>query len=257
MSHIRNNIFYNYELFCKSNIPKTDWSIVLDLDETLVHTIVSENLDLVNGPKCKSLEFAHDLGIYNDPKLFDIKQRAYHFILHDVMGKKGSGSKHGCWGITRPYLDDFLAFCFKYFKTVNVWSAGKYDYVHEICKYISMDFPEFDYIYTYNDCQKDNNCKYKDLRAMLDECPNIGPIEKVFIIDDRDTTFSMNHHNGIKIPIFGPCSQIDTNFSVDKNHCIQELRMEDDHLLTLKDWFLLPEVVTAHSVEILDKNNIF
>ena len=82
-------------------IPKkslTDKAIILDLDETCIHTAEDD----------KSM----NKSICDNPNLDG-----------DVYTLTLDAGKLKMWGTKRPHLDEFLLFCFSYFKHVCVWSA--------------------------------------------------------------------------------------------------------------------------------------
>src|SRR3989304_1474697 len=104
--------------------PRSDKVIVLDIDETLVHTF-------------------EDHEIFNDSNLLELKRRIYHIEIIDIDRShvRGSGFVYQMSGIMRPYMKEFLEFCFKYFRFVTIWSAGTYSYVHSIVNEIFRDLP--------------------------------------------------------------------------------------------------------------------
>lgn len=219
----------------------TEHSIVLDLDETLVRTLS------VNESEEAAYKIADTMGIYTNIKYIDIRMRSFRLILDDPVTPKGAGRSHGCWGITRPHLKEFLTFCFAYFKTVNVWSAGVDDYVRKIAKTIPGVSGKFNVVYTRNDCEvlPENKEFYKPLSKMIKNDPIVGPLEHLFVLDDREMTFSSNPGNGIVIPIYKP------------SPTESSLRMDDDHLMRLKYWLLQPEVMNCEDITKLDKRGIF
>lgn len=100
---------------CENNIiakPLTDKCIILDLDETLVYSN-------------QNIETLHSFNIYKNPKHLHLRKRIYRLKMYDVIDKKGNGVITELWGITRPYLKEFLIMCFNYFRIVAVWSAGQ------------------------------------------------------------------------------------------------------------------------------------
>lgn len=221
----------------------TKFTICLDLDETLIRT-----LSILNDEEA-ALKVAEDLGIYTKPEYLDIRLRSFRLTLDDPITPKGTGVQHGCWGITRPHLKEFLVFCFSYFRKVCIWSAGVDTYVKEISKFISRDIKKFDVIYSRDMCQIDksvNGDEYtKPLKLLIEKNPELSPIEHMFVVDDRRVTFMHNPDNGIEIPLYKPSPEIN------------QLRMEDDNLLRLKYWFLQPHVMKSNDVRTLDKSGIF
>lgn len=102
------------DILCWNINSLTNHSIILDVDETLVHTFGEESidpaiLDSLN-PTCRS--------------------RIYLFTEDDF---SGNGDKsYACYGILRPGAEGFMNFCFSYFRNVIFWSAGADTYVRKI-----------------------------------------------------------------------------------------------------------------------------
>jgi len=208
----------------------TNHCIVLDLDETLVHSSTEMN-------KFK------ELNLTNDPKISDIKQRSYLISLND------KNQKFELWGITRPHLKEFLNFCFSYFRIVAVWSAGKAKYVEAIVDLIFRDIQPPHVVYNYDHCDfNDKNQIQKPLLKMISNEPGLSnymSLDNTFAIDDRRHTFLVNPSNGVLIPEYDPQPSI--------NH----LRSDESSLLQLMMWFLRPEVMSCNDIRTLDKSKIF
>jgi len=207
-------------------IPKrtlTKNTIILDIDETLVHT--EEDM--------KSLE---KMDILSRPELLN----EIYFLSLD------NGATE-MWGTKRPHVDDFLLFCFTYFDNVCVWSAGQKDYVHTLVDHLFAPFKKPDIVFTFDDCvqNKDENW-IKPLEKFYQHPLARGKIspENTFIIDDRDYTFERNEKNGILIPPYSPNN-------------LEEIQKEDDHLSRLRSWFLHPEKRFTNDIQTLDKADIF
>jgi hypothetical protein len=229
--------------------PLTDRCIVLDLDETLVHS--NEKLD--------DLQM---LKIMTDPNLLDIRNRTYQITMDDVVYKKGTGAKTIMWGIVKPHVKEFLISCFSYFKVVIVWSAGKRRYVEAIVDHLFKDIRRPHIVYTYDDCEKTpEGLLVKPLHKMIEKESGLNKymgLHNSFIIDDRDTVYkgfsftnkehkeiTDNPYNGIQIPAYKP------EFNYD------DLRKDDVSLKQLMSWLLDPDVINVKDVRELDKNNIF
>jgi NLI interacting factor-like phosphatase len=215
--------------------PRTNQCIVLDLDETLVHA--SDDM----------LRF-HRLKIATNPQLMDIRDRSYAMTLDDVIERRGTGTKTQLWSITRPYLKEFLVFCFNHFKIVAVWSAGRYKYVHATVEAIFKDIAMPHIIYTWDDCDKSSSGIFKPLEKMIGDetgMSNYMSLSNTYAIDDRPSTYSKNPYNGIKIPEYKP------HFTVDG------MRIKDNALLQLMNWFKEQHVMASSDVRTLDKTNIF
>lgn len=220
--------FYDYDDPYIS-IQRTDKSIILDLDETLISTFEANEIK-----KLKSL------GILTEPKYINLRSRLYVLNLKDI-NIKGENDNAIEYGFTRPHLDDFLKFCSHYFKHIIVWSAGCYDYVHEICKYIFKDLEPPALIYTRADCE--NNHKLKPLKKLIKNHPELGlSLEKMFVIDDKTYTFQDNTGNAILMPPY----QLKTT--------IKDISNDDQTLPRLIEWFQQKNVANAKDVTKLNKD---
>jgi len=215
------------------NIPDLSISnkcVVLDLDQTLIATQ-------------ESMSSLHNLGILTNPNLISLRSRIYHIII-----KNSTNKSYEYWGIVRPHINDFLLFCFSYFKVVAVWSAGERNYVEEIVAHIFKDLPKPHIIYARENTQISNQSVLKS----LDKLFNHNSIFKKYMnrnntlaIDDNLTTFANNRGNGVAIPAFEP----DLN--------IISLSKDDPTLLQLMYWLLQPHVINSTDVTKLDKSKIF
>lgn len=219
--------------------PLTDKCIVLDLDETLVHSHGEANIDLLK-----------QLKIFTDPNLIDLRDRVYKITMDDVVYKRGTGEKTEMWGILRPHLREFLIFCFTYFKLVIVWSAGRKNYVHAIVDQIFKDLRRPHIIYTFDDIEKlPNGTLIKPLNKIINNIPGMKKhmgLENTFIIDDRTSVFhEPNPDNGIEIPAYKP------TFNA------KGIKADNNGLIQLMNWFMKPEVINSRDVRNLDKSKIF
>ncbi len=234
-------MLYCTSLDCLPKTSLTNKCIVLDLDETLVHTWDEEDI-----PKIRSLN------LFRNPHLLDIRQRTYHFFLEDVGGRKGEGEQWEVWGITRPHLTEFLTFCFSYFRVVAIWSAGQKQYVEAICDYIFQDIKRPHLIYSFYDCENIHSRDFpisKPLLKMIESEPHLQSymsLSNTFVVDDRRSTFEkVNPYNGILIPEYSP------------RLTLESLRENDTALISLRNWFQRPEVMAAPDVRTLNKSRIF
>jgi hypothetical protein len=216
------------------DIPKvslTDKCIVIDLDQTLIAT--QENLDIS--------------GILKDPKLLSLRQRIYDFSVENL-DKKGDGKEVKCWGVTRPHVQEFLIFCFSYFKIVAIWSAGKREYVEEIVKYLFKDLPYPNVVFTSdNTIWNDEHQVEKPLINMMQSEPVLQKymnLQNTFMLDDNYTNFNPNPGNGILIPAYEPSS-------------VSAMQKDDYALLQFKNWLLREEVSDSCDITELDKSKIF
>jgi hypothetical protein len=135
------------------------FTLVLDLDETVVHTFMKEEepAGLFDIPTSDHYEV--DLGI-------DISS-----------------------GVKRPHLDEFLERVFKIAYPVIVWTAGHAEYAKEICEHVfKKNWPT--HIYTYDDCVVDsNNIIKKPLRKLFEDFPNIIQRDRLVVVDDRKSAY--------------------------------------------------------------------
>lgn len=203
--------------------PLTKNAIVLDVDETLVHT--EEDM--------KSLV---ESDILSNPNL---SGDAYIISLED--------GKMEMWGTKRPHLDEFLLFCFTYFDKVCVWSAGQTDYVHALVDVLFAGFRKPDIVFTFDDCvQNEEGDWIKPLEKFYKHPKAKGKIfpETTFIIDDRDYTFEQNAQNGVLIPAYCPKT-------------MEDIQDEEDHLNRLKRWLMYPSSRFTKDIRSLNKSQIF
>lgn len=219
----------------------TDKCIVLDLDLTLVCTQdITDTL--------KSLTDLKDLKILTDPSLLSLRRRTYYSNMDDF-NTPGTGTEVSYWGITRPHLNEFLMFCFSYFRLVIVWSAGQRPYVEGIVDYIFKDIRPPHAVFTHDDViEEHGQIIIKPLEKIFHANPLLQKymtLENTLALDDNPTTFRDNLDNGILIPAYEPSPSINS------------MSRDDPALLQFKAWLLQPEVVNSPDVRTLDKSTIF
>ena len=215
----------------------TDKCLVLDLDETLVHT--------QSDPDNQLFEEV----IFTDPKYYHLRSRCYKITMDDVVHKRGTGNKTEMWGICRPHLQEFLRDCFKYFNLVIVWSAGRKNYVHRIVDHIFRDLPRPDFILTYDDLEKlSDNTFIKPLSKLwnIEQFKSVMTEKNSLIIDDRESVFlEPNPDNGIQIPAYRP------------SFTLEGVQEDDTELLKFRNWLFQKDVVNSKDVRALNKKKIF
>lgn len=227
-----NKTYIDYATHIKYSLPDkllTDFVFVFDLDLTAICTQ-------------DSTDSLHELNIYGNPLLMELRRRVYYFHIEDLE-RKGIGTKYSFWGVTRPHLHDLLLFCQKYGRIV-VWSAGKRLYVEPVVSHIFKNLPYPELVLTYDDISFDKDGNVVKPLTKVCELLNV-PLSKVLVIDDNELTFQRNVDNGILIPAYEPKSNI------------TQLTSDDQALLKLKRWLSTPEVMTASDVTTLDKSRIF
>ena len=209
-------------------------NIVLDIDATLVCTHGDDDFE--------------DLKLYSDPKKISIRGRTYHMTLVDVTSEPGSGEELVLYGIYRPYLKEFIEFCFKYFDNVVIWSAGKKKYVEKMSDLMFTNKRKQPLIiYNFNDCEFSDDFIRKPLTKLYNDPRIKGKLNEknTLVLDDRDDTFSLNPQNGILIPDF------------DADFTSKGIMKRDENLVKLMAWLLTPEVKNCEDVRKLDKKGIF
>lgn len=204
----------------------TNRCIVLDIDETLVHTF-------------ENVSDLYQLRLFDNPKYLPIRQRLY------VMSLPQTGNI--CWGITRPHAKEFLRFCFSYFRTIIVWSAGIRPYVEGVCKILFRDLPAPNLILAREDCEF--NPAIQSLSKPLDRLyythATVCTAKNTLILDDRPEVVGNNPHNAVVIPPYRPATTID------------DLMRDDDRLTQFQNWLLQPRIILAADVRDVDKSDIF
>ena len=208
--------------------PLTDKVIVLDIDETLAHT--NENSDsYIN------------MMIFTSNRSLLYRERVYRFMLDDF-DDVGSGKKISCWGTERPYVHEFITFCFNYFRYVVVWSAGRRSYVYTMVDILFKHHQRPHLILTYDDLVTINGIKTKPL-SVVSNIIHID-INKIWLLDDKpDINFMSNPNNGISIPEYSPGETHD------------ELLKNDKHLSRLMKW--LNRLGEIEDVREVDTSKIF
>lgn len=212
----------------------TDKCIVLDLDETLIHT--SERISQLE-----------KLEILTDPTLFHLRERIYMLEIDDIVDTPGTGVTSRLWGVKRPGLHEFLLFCFQHFRIVAVWSAGKARYVEGICNEIFKDLCDPHIIFTWDHCESGEDYLEKPLSKMIGDFNDKRmTIANTVVIDDRESTFSdVNPNNGILIPAYDPIMNV------------KRISRNETSLEKLQSWFMSPEFIKSKDVRNVKKHNIF
>lgn len=198
--------------------------LVLDLDETLVHTF---------DEKDGLAEFVNYLTEDQRKRIYMIE-----FPGGDTM-----------WGYVRPYAEEFLKVAFNEFDSVGVWSAGTQYYVANIVQVVFKDqTPKF--VMSRNQCNElkikseEIPCRYKPLDIIYRNNPTHKPTNTV-IVDDRHDVCSLNCMNNIRIPEFN------------MNNFNNEMMVNDTTLLTLAKWFQSPEFRDATDVRLVKSRSPF
>jgi hypothetical protein len=206
-------------------------NIVLDIDECLVHTFIPSDWDLY-----KKLQGPEHIAKRTD--LFCIKTET---------------SKY--WGVKRKGLDQFLRFCFCYFKNVCVWSAGISPYVKAVVKYLFRDLPQPRLVFARDRCLNEFNYYCKPLDRIYELIPGASCLNTI-LVDNQLSNSKYDPNNIIHIPDYDPVQTLKGVYE------------QDSDLLTLMNWFQLVKecpgaVLNAHDFDMIKdvrkiyKKNIF
>ena len=207
----------------------TDYNLVLDIDECMVHTSTD-------------MKKFRDLGIYRDPNLLALRKRTYRLTIDDIE-TPGNPNTNEIWGVTRPHLYTTLSYSFKYFKHIYVWSSGQKRYVNTMVNHLFRDLPKPDGILDNDDCDVYNGDKfYKPLSHLYEKYPHHGLRPETTIhIDDIKANMRANKGNGILIPGYAPNPRIDN------------LKQNDDALLRFLEWLKSDEVLDCEDIRLIEK----
>lgn len=198
--------------------------LVLDLDESLVHTFSPED------------------GFSMFVKNMSPEQEKRLYILDFENGEALAG-------YIRPYIEVFLETAFNEFETVSVWSAGTQAYVHGIVDLIFKTNKPY-FVLTRKDCNEmklgyDNStCRYKPLEIIYKNYPTHKE-ENTIIVDDRHDICALNCLNNIQVPEFM------------MTHLNWKSLVEDDTLKILTDWIKSEEFRNAKDVRLLKSKSPF
>lgn len=209
-----------------------EYGIVLDLDETIIHTypntegykkLYSENRKLFNKLSNSGTinVINYDFGDVNDDRL---------------------------WFIVRPGLKEFLKALDKYFTKVIIWSAGTKEYVDDVVDIIFDNLTPPDKIYSRKDLLNKRDGSFeKPLRKIFRDIKTLN-LSNTLIIDNLESNFVYsNKYNGISIPHFQPTI----------NEIISNNGVNDRALFDLVDWFNDVEFNDDRDVREMEKRFIF
>lgn len=251
MDFYRSNFGYSDDYYHPMVVKK---NIVLDLDETLIHTFVRDDAEDERSPNkhhrhysTKPFEF-----IFKENKYFHHRSRLYLLDTDRMKRKYGDDIGYSMWGFYRPHLREFLIFCKSYFNKIIIWTAGTYAYGRGICDVIFDGLYQPDLILTRDDCEVKSGNKIHKPLSKLYNMPQFRGIltpDNTIIVDDRASNFSTTPHNGIKIEPFDPEY---SNIAIKK-----WLETPDNRLKELEEWLRRSYVANSRDIRNLDKSEIF
>jgi TFIIF-interacting CTD phosphatase-like protein len=184
------------DLFSDGKMPLSPLTLVLDIDETLVHS-------------WQDPLFVKDLEIYTKhfAKFYPPGQDP---ICYSFSTERDDLE---VWGLIRPHYREFIEYVTKTFDTIVIWSAGSDDYVRMVVKILFHSSKLFSYpkiIHCRTNCARDRKGFYhkplRHLHTFLKENRlNLEiDLKRTLILDDKEYTFIDNPHYGIQIPPFHP-----------------------------------------------------
>lgn len=196
---------------------KIQFTIILDLDHTLLHT-QDDNKDFE-----KTIREARE----GDP---EFRRRVYTLPF--------DGDGFAMWGVLRPRAIDFYEYCFSRFEKVVVWSAGEPGYVHAVVKMLKNKTGLQPHaVFTSDDIEMREGNVVKPLSKIFERIGGLTGSKNAIIVDDTESTFSDNPHNAVHIPRF-------------------YISEEDLHLSSLHSW-IEDCVVSGKCLVKTDKSSIF
>lgn len=206
-----------------SEIPSTPNTIVLDLDSTLINTAD-------HGVHLK------DLGIFKSSGNLKLRRRIYQFPLET------GPHEEVYWGVIRPGAQEFLRFCFQYFRYVVVWTAAKRAYADAIVEVLFRGLPRPHLVWAYENCAEETirgrKERTKPLRELIQKSGLPGlSLNNIYALDDNPVTYRGNVANALPIPAYSP-----------SHKSVSSLSKEDNALPSLQKWLLQDGVVFAPDV---------
>lgn len=125
----------------------------------------------------------------------------------------------------RPYIRDFIKFCFEHFNVI-IWSSATPDYLQEILEYLVYPIGYPVQVLSRVDCYVDNFNYVKEL-TYITTTYNVT-LDDVVAVDDQVSSYPTKFDNVLKIPAFFIYSS-----DTEKHKTI--LSIMQDKLLEIKD----------------------
>ena len=150
--------------------------LILDLDQTLIHTLSN-----AEAARLIRLDEKYYMGLL------------FHIHIDNV----------GYMIMKRPFLREFLIFCFQRFETVSVWTAATKKYAEKVVDEIFEDLPHPTHLWHRKMCKKDADGQL--YKVLSDFARETGlDLSSLCIIDDNETTCIQNGDRAIPIPPWMP-----------------------------------------------------
>ena len=158
-----------------------DKLLVLDLDETLIHTRVPGEEVYPDRPA----DFWLDDG--------------YYFVYR------------------RPGVENFLSWCFDNFREVALWTAGTRNYAMEVLPHL-CDVNDFSFVWVRERCtylRDMNSWGYEYLKDLKKLRRKGYDIRKILAVDDTPAKFQRSYGNYIRVwPFEGNCPEDDNELEI-------------------------------------------
>ncbi|KAI8982342.1 HAD-like domain-containing protein, partial [Mycotypha africana] len=146
-------------------------TLVLDLDETLIHTYRSKTADNGSGIEADYMVFA---------------ENGYSCLLA---------------GKLRPGVFEFLSWAAKSFEIV-VWTAGREDYASMARHCLDPEGVLIRHMLSRNSCIRMKSAKTKEIMYIKDLCALGRDLSKTFLVDNTPHAASLNLSNLIPIEAY-------------------------------------------------------
>jgi TFIIF-interacting CTD phosphatase-like protein len=224
-------------------------TLVLDIDETLIHTYSSKGESGVG--------FVNSYGVYRKNKklFFPPDQDALCYSMDSF-----TGSDEIMWGMFRPHLREFMIGILSIFDNIVIWSAGMEPYVKNmtqiIFKHVGTPPPKL--IQSRPHCRETQGTFHKPI-ADLKKFTCLRNLNldidtrRTFILDDKKFTFMNNEENGILIPQYKP-----GNDRTNRVPTLEDLLdRSDDNLMKILKWFRGASLKDVPDFTVLDTGEIF
>ena len=137
-------------------------------------------------------------------------------IILDVDGTLVDGDGYNVW--SRPFLKEFIEFCFATFITVSIWTAASEDWYQLVyqstLKALLPPNKSFLFVFTGNRCVSETDWDAIESGEFYPRTISVKPLSKVWrkfkqlnrhntlILDNTCTTYSRNFGNAIPIETF-------------------------------------------------------
>ena len=180
---------------------------------------------------------------------FTIQKSNIHLILDMDQTLIDADEKYNIY--PRPYLKEFLNFCFEYFQSVSIWTVAGREWFDEVntkilypwkFRFIWCGRHTIKYSTSFTSIMNNSNNPIKKLQKVWRSFKDMNR-ENTFIVDDTPSTICKNPGNGIIIPKFSYTNDQDNYLIMLKQYFIQnkdkKLRYVDKN-----KWF-----ETLHEIE--------